>query len=88
MGQRKAVKGKNTINYFQYHFAVGCVCMLNVWISCNDEFCADNHNYLQFKLKGKRRSAGSVTAQVQVCDSTLLRWSMSLLSSSTGAVHV
>ena len=33
LGQRNAVKGKSTINYFQYHFAVGCVCMLNDWIA-------------------------------------------------------
>ena len=32
--------------------------MLNDWISCNDELCADNYNYFQFKLKGKGRSAG------------------------------
>ena len=39
---------------------------------CNGDFCADNHNYFQFKLKDKGRSAGSAATQVQVCDSTLL----------------
>merc|ERR1719374_508450 len=48
--------GKYTINYFQYQEDVGCVCMLNDWISSNDEICADNYNYFRFKLKGKGRS--------------------------------
>ena len=69
----KLMKGKYTINYIQYPLVVGCVCTLNDWICSIDDICADSHNYFQFKLKGKRRSAGSVTAQVQVCDSTLLR---------------
>ena len=48
--------GRYTIYYFQYQEDVGCVCMLNYWISCNDEICADNHIYSRFKLKGKCRS--------------------------------
>ena len=48
--------GKYTINYFQHQEDVGCVCMLNDWISSNDETCADNYNYFRFKLKGKGRS--------------------------------
>merc|ERR1719383_661969 len=52
----KPMKGKYTINYFQYREDVGCVCMLNDWISSNDEICADNYNYFRFKLKGKGRS--------------------------------
>ena len=44
---------------------VGCVCKLNDWISCNDEFCADNYNYIQFKLNGKGRSAGGAFLGVQ-----------------------
>ena len=46
--------------------------MLNDWISCNDDFCADNHNYFQFKLKDKGRSAGSAATQGQVCGETLV----------------
>ena len=30
--------GKYSINYFQYQVDVGCVCMLNDWISSNDVF--------------------------------------------------
>ena len=37
--------------------------MLNDWISCNDDICGDNYNYFQFKLKGKRRSAGGAATQ-------------------------
>ena len=39
--------------------------MLNDWISCTDEFCADKYNYFQFKLKGKGRSAGCAVLGVQ-----------------------
>ena len=46
------------------HVDVGCVCMLN-WICSIDGFCADNHNYFQFKLDGKGRSAGSAATQVR-----------------------
>ena len=35
---------------------VECVCMLNDWINCNDDFCADNYNYSRFMLKDKCRS--------------------------------
>jgi len=52
----RPMTGKYTINYFQYQEDVGCVCMLNDWISSNDEICADNYNYFRFKLKGKGRS--------------------------------
>merc|ERR1712136_604518 len=48
--------GKYTTNYFSYKSDVGCVCMLNDWISSSDEICADNYNYFQFKLKGNGRS--------------------------------
>ena len=37
--------GKYLFNYFQYQEVVGCVCMLNYWISSNDEICSDNYNY-------------------------------------------
>ena len=50
------------IYYFQYQEDVGCVGMLNGWFSSIDDFCADNHNYFQFKLKGKGRSGA--TSQV------------------------
>ena len=30
--------------------------MLNDWISCNTDFCADNYNFSRFKLKVKCRS--------------------------------
>ena len=87
MGQCKAYERKYTVKSFQYPCR-RWVCLHAQRLDRSiDDFCADNHNYFQFKLKGKRRSAGSATAQVQVCDSTLLRWSMSLLCSSTGAVH-
>ena len=98
----KPMKGKYIINYIQYPLDVGCVCTLNDWICSIDDFCADNHNYFQFKLKGKGRSAVCAATQVRVCDetvelsqlllpapggSTLLRWSMSMLCSSIGAVR-
>ncbi len=75
------MKGKYTINYIQYPFVVGCVCMLNDWITCNDDFCPDNYNYSRFKLRYKCRSEkwevylyGDMTimverAQVQFLDS-------------------
>ena len=44
----KPITGKCTINYCQYEEDVGCVCMLNDWISSNDEICADNYNYFRF----------------------------------------
>ena len=33
------------------------------WFSSIGVFCADNHNYFQFKLKGTRRSAGGAATQ-------------------------
>ena len=39
--------------------------MLNGLISCYDGICADNHNFFQFKLKGKGRS-GAATQVVDV----------------------
>ena len=35
---------------------VECVCMLNDWINCNDDFCADNYNFSRVMLKDKCRS--------------------------------
>ena len=35
---------------------VGCVWHAERWFSCIGVFCADNHNYFQFMLKGKRCS--------------------------------
>ena len=32
----RPMTGKFSINYFQYQVDVGCVCMLNDWISSND----------------------------------------------------
>ena len=52
----KPMKGKYTINYFQYQEDVECVCVLNDWISSKDEICANNDNYFRFKLKGNGRS--------------------------------
>jgi len=52
----KVMKGKYTINCFQYQEDVGCVWVLNDWISSNDEICADNYNCFRFKLKGNGRS--------------------------------
>ena len=52
------MKGKYTIITSSTLVDVGCVCMLNDWICSIDVFCADNHNYFQFKLNGKGRSAG------------------------------
>ena len=49
----KPMTGKCTINCCQYQEDVGCVCMLNDWISSNDEICDDNCNYFRVKLKGK-----------------------------------
>ena len=50
---------------------VECVCMLNDWITCNDDFCADNYNSSRFMLKDKCRSEkwelylyGDMTIQV------------------------
>ena len=47
----KPMKGKYTINCFQYQEDVGCVCVLNDWISSNDEICADNYNCFQFQVE-------------------------------------
>ena len=52
----KLMKGKYTINCFQYQEDVEYVCVLNDWISSNDEICADNYNYFRFKLKSNGRS--------------------------------
>ena len=52
----KPMTGKFFFNYFQYQEFVGCVCMLNLWFSSNDEICPDNYNYSRFKLKDKCRS--------------------------------
>ena len=76
--------GKYTINCFQYQEDVRCVCVLNDGITSNDEVCADNYNYLWFKLKGKGRSAGSAATQVQVCGETVV---LSQLLLRLAAVH-
>ena len=52
----KPIAGKYLIYYFQHHEDVGCVCMLNGWFSNNDDICADNFLFSQFKLKDKCRS--------------------------------
>ena len=45
--------------------------MLNDRFSSIDDICSDNHNYFQFKLKGKGRSAVRAASQVQVCGETV-----------------
>ena len=52
----KPMTGKFIFIYFQYQEVVGCICILNYWISSNDESCPDNYKYSRFKLKGKCRS--------------------------------
>ena len=52
---------------------VGCVCMLNVWFAALTIFAPTTTT-----------TSSSVEGQASQC---LLRWSMSLLCSSTGAVH-
>ena len=65
MGQRKADEGKYTVNSFQYPCR-RWVCLHAQRLDRSiDDFCADNHNYFQFKLKGKRRSAGRAFFGVQ-----------------------
>ena len=63
---------ENTPSIASSTLDVDGVCMLNDWISCNDDFCADNGNYFQFKLKGKGRS-GAATQVVDVPDVQLHR---------------
>ena len=41
----RPMTGNYFFNYFQYQEFVECVCMLNDWISCNDDVCADNYNF-------------------------------------------
>ena len=45
--------GKYFVYSFQYQGFAGCVCMLNVWFSSNDEVYADNYIYFRFKLQGR-----------------------------------
>ena len=52
----KPMTGKYIINCFQYQEGIRCVCMLNDWISSNDEVCVDNYDYFRFKLRGKGHS--------------------------------
>ena len=56
MGQREADEGEVPSITSSTKRTLGCVCMLNDWISGNDEICADNCIFFQFKLKGKGRS--------------------------------
>ena len=66
----KPIAGKFLINYFQHHYDVGCVCMLNGWFSNIDDICADNYNFSRFKLKDKCRSEN---LEVYLCgDMTIL----------------
>ena len=67
-----ADEGKYTIFSFLYQEDVGCVCMLNDWYSCYDDFCADNYNYSRFMLVDKCRSE-----KWEVClhgDMTIIRY--------------
>ena len=52
----RPMTGKYLFYYFRYLEVVGYVCVLNDWISSNDEFCADNYHYFRFMLQGKGRS--------------------------------
>ena len=52
----RPISGKYIVYYFQYQEVVGCICLLNVWFSSNDEVCADNYMYSRFKLQDKCRS--------------------------------
>ena len=61
----KPMTGKFIVYCFQYQEDVGCFGMLNGWFSSIDVICADNHNYIQFKLKGNGRS-GAATQVVDV----------------------
>ena len=49
----KPMTGMYTINYFQYQEDVGCVCMLNGWISSDNEICAVNYNYFPVQVEGQ-----------------------------------
>ena len=57
--------GKYTNNYFNDKSDVGCVCMLNDRFSSSDEIFADNHNFSQFKLKGKFHCDGAAADAVE-----------------------
>ena len=85
MGLVKPMTGKYIIIFFQYQGDVGCVCLLNGWISCNDVFCADNYNYFWFKLKGKCRSEKGRGVSERV--TRLSRWSVIATPSRTGMCH-
>ena len=102
-GSVKLMAGKFIFIYFQYQEVVGCVCMLNYWLSSNDDICPDNYNYSRFKPKDKRRSEkrevhlhGDTTttaerARVQHLDSVtcplLLRQGMGSSRAEDCAVH-
>ena len=50
----------------QYQEDVGCVCMLNGWISCYDVICADNYNFpVQVEGQGSQCEVGGVSVR---CD--------------------
>ena len=52
----KPMTGNFFFYYFQYQEDVDCVCVLNGWLSSNDDICPDNYNYSRFTLKDKCRS--------------------------------
>ena len=59
------ITGKYTTNYFNDKSDVGCECMLNDRFSSSDEIFADNHNFSQFKLKGKFHCDGAAADGVE-----------------------
>ena len=67
-----------------YVFARDSVKPMKGKYTINDIQCADNHNYFQFKLKDKGRSAGSAATQVHFCGETLV---LSQLLLRHAAVH-
>ena len=76
----KPIAGKFLINYFQHHYDVGCVCMLNGWFSNNDDICADNYNFSRFKLKDKCRSE---QWEVYLCGDMTIKVMMTIFAQTT-----
>ena len=60
----KQMKGKYTVNYFQYQDVVGCVCMHNDAPAASTIFAPTTTTTTSSKLKGKRRSAGVAVTQL------------------------